>query len=117
MYKSTVMFVPRDIFIMYSYKAVILSVFLGGKRRLRMSCDSSVGIATRYRLDGPGSIPGNARYLSSRQRPSTQQVPTAPSPRVKRQGREADHSPPHSAEVTNCGAIPPLPHMSSWHSA
>jgi hypothetical protein len=26
---------------------------------------------------------------------------------VKRQGREADHSPPSSAEV-NCGAIPPL---------
>jgi hypothetical protein len=34
---------------------------------------------------------------------------------VKRQGREADHSPPSSAEVKNGGAIPPLPYM-SWHS-
>jgi hypothetical protein len=30
---------------------------------------------------------------------------------------EADHSPPSSAEVKNGGARPPLPHMSSWHSA
>jgi uncharacterized protein HemY len=28
---------------------------------------------------------------------------------IKRPGREADHSPPFSAEVNNCGAIPPLP--------
>jgi hypothetical protein len=39
------------------------------------------------------------------------------SPRLKRPGREADHSPPSSAEVKNGGAIPPLPYMSSWHSA
>jgi hypothetical protein len=32
---------------------------------------------------------------------------------VKQQGREADHSPPSSAEVEKGGAIPPLPHMSS----
>jgi hypothetical protein len=38
-------------------------------------------------------------------------------PGIKRQGREADRSPPSSAEVNNGGAIPPLPHMSSWHSA
>jgi hypothetical protein len=32
------------------------------------------------------------------------------SPRVKRPGREADHSRPSSAEVKNvCGAIPPFP--------
>jgi hypothetical protein len=30
---------------------------------------------------------------------------------------EADHSPKSSAEVKNGRAIPPLPHMSSWHSA
>jgi hypothetical protein len=29
----------------------------------------------------------------------------------------ADHSPPTSAEVKKGGAIPPLPHMSSWDSA
>jgi hypothetical protein len=31
------------------------------------------------------------------------------SPRVKRQGREADYSPPFSAEVKNCGVVPSLP--------
>jgi hypothetical protein len=36
---------------------------------------------------------------------------------VKRLGREADHLNPSSAEVKNGGAIPPFPHMSSWHSA
>jgi hypothetical protein len=44
-------------------------------------------------------------------------LPGAPSPGVKWQGREADHSPPPSAEVKNGGAIPPLPHTPSWHSA
>jgi hypothetical protein len=32
------------------------------------------------------------------------------------EGREADHSPASSAEVKNGGAMPPLPHMASWHS-
>jgi hypothetical protein len=36
---------------------------------------------------------------------------------VKRPERKADHSHPSSAEVKNGGAIPSLPHMSSWHSA
>jgi hypothetical protein len=36
---------------------------------------------------------------------------------VKPPGCGADHSPPSSAEVKNVGAIPPLLHMSSWHSA
>jgi hypothetical protein len=40
-----------------------------------------------------------------------------PSPGVKRQWREADHSLSSSAEVRNGGAKPPLPHMSSWHGA
>jgi hypothetical protein len=39
------------------------------------------------------------------------------SPGVKRPGREADHSPPSSADVKNGGAIPLLPHMPSWHRA
>jgi hypothetical protein len=34
---------------------------------------------------------------------------------VKRPGRDADHSPPSSAEVKSGGAMPPLPHASSWH--
>jgi hypothetical protein len=36
-------------------------------------------------------------------------VPKAPSPAVKVQGHEADHSPPYNAEAKNGGAIPPLP--------
>jgi hypothetical protein len=36
-----------------------------------------------------------------------------PSPRVKRQGLEADHSPPSNVEIQKGGAVPPLPHMSS----
>jgi hypothetical protein len=47
--------------------------------------------------------------------PSIQWVPGALSPRGKRQEREADHS--SSAEVKRGGAIPPLPHISSWYSA
>jgi hypothetical protein len=38
----------------------------------------------------------------------------AHSPGVKRQGSEADHSRPSSAEVKNGGAIPSLLHISSW---
>jgi hypothetical protein len=30
---------------------------------------------------------------------------------------EADNSPPSSAELKNGRAVPPLPHMSSWHTA
>jgi hypothetical protein len=39
------------------------------------------------------------------------------SPGLERLGREADHSPPSSAEVKNCGFILPLPHVSSWRGA
>jgi hypothetical protein len=46
--------------------------------------------------------------------PPTKWLPRALSPRVKRPGNEADHSPPSSAEVKNVGAIPPLPHTSLW---
>jgi hypothetical protein len=38
-------------------------------------------------------------------------------PGVKRQGREADHSPTSSAEVKNGGAIPPIPDTSSRRGA
>jgi hypothetical protein len=36
---------------------------------------------------------------------------------TKRQEREADQSPPSTAEVKNGGAISSFRHMSSWHSA
>jgi len=38
-------------------------------------------------------------------------------PDVKRSGREADQSPPSSAEVRMLGAIPPFPNTSSWRGA
>jgi hypothetical protein len=41
----------------------------------------------------------------------------ASSPGVMRHEREADRSPPSSAEVKKGGAISPHPHMPSWHSA
>jgi hypothetical protein len=43
--------------------------------------------------------------------PHIQSERGAISPGAKRPGREADHSPPSSAEVKNGGAIPPLPHV------
>jgi hypothetical protein len=36
---------------------------------------------------------------------------------VKRPGHVGHHTPPSSAEVNKGGAIPPFPHISSWHSA
>jgi hypothetical protein len=80
------------------------------------SRDSSVGIPTSYGMGSPGSIPGMAKVFSSPQRPDRppiQWIPGEISLRVKRPGREADHSLPSSAEVGNGGAIPPLPNMSS----
>jgi hypothetical protein len=72
-----------------------------------------------YELDGRGSIPGRGKRLffyctASRPalrptQPPIQFVPEALSPGVKGPGREADHSPPTSAEIKNGGAIPPLP--------
>jgi hypothetical protein len=38
-------------------------------------------------------------------------------PGLNRPGREADHSPPSSAEIKNGGCTPPLPHSSSWRGA
>jgi hypothetical protein len=61
-----------------------------------------------YGLDGLGSIPGSARFFSSPQRPDRFWGPPnllsnenrgSISLGVKRQGREADHSHPSSAEV------------------
>jgi hypothetical protein len=40
-----------------------------------------------------------------------------PMGRIKREGCEADHSLPSSAEVKNGEAITPLLHTSSWRSA
>jgi hypothetical protein len=50
-------------------------------------------------------------------RPPVKWVPEALSLEVKRQGREADYSPPSDAEVNNDGAISPLPDTSSCGNA
>jgi hypothetical protein len=49
--------------------------------------------------------------------PHMQWPPRALSAGVERLGREADHSPPSIAEVRNDGAVPRLPHTTSWPSA
>jgi hypothetical protein len=73
-------------------------------------------VATCYGLDGRSSIPGSGNIflffiIASRQALGTTQPPIqwALSSEVKRHGREANHSPPSSAEVKNGGAILPLP--------
>jgi hypothetical protein len=85
----------------------------------------SVGIENGYGLDSRGSIPGRGKIsvLSTATipalgptQPPIQWIPGALSLGVKRPGREADHSPPSSAEIKNGVAIPPLPHMSLWRS-
>jgi hypothetical protein len=55
---------------------------------------------------GSGSHPASNKW-----------VPGTLSPEVKRPEREADHSPPSNVEVKKGGAIPPLPHTSSWRDA
>jgi hypothetical protein len=49
--------------------------------------------------------------------PPIQLVRGALSLRVKRPGHITEHSPPSSAEVKECGAIPPLHNTSSWLGA
>jgi hypothetical protein len=77
-----------------------------------------------YGLDCRGSIPGRGKtFFCIAYRPALglNEPPIywglgVISPGVKRPGSEADHSLSCSAKVKNCGAIPPLPHVSSWHS-
>ena len=70
--------------------------------------DSSVGIATRYGLDGPGiEYRWGARFSAPVQTgpgayPASYTTVTGPFPGVKRPGRGADPPPPiFSAEVLN----------------
>jgi hypothetical protein len=89
---------------------------------------SSVDVVARYGLDLLGLIPGSARFSSSLQCPDQLQSPSSllskgirglfPGGKgVELQGCVANHSPPSSAKVKKCGAIPRCPHKSSWHSA
>ena len=69
-----------------------------------MGRDSAVGIAIRYGLDDPGiesqwgrDFPHLSRSSIEVTQPPVQWVPGRS--RVKRPGRDADHSPPSNAEV------------------
>ena len=74
------------------------------KSNRRCGPDSSVGIATDYGLDGPGSNPvGDEIFRPSRPDLGTTQPPVKwvsvfPGSKVQ-PGRAADHSPPSSAAV------------------
>jgi hypothetical protein len=80
-----------------------------GRPRGRSSCPGRVKNFLFCTLSRPA--------LGSTQ-PPIQWVPGALSREVKRPGREADHSPPTSAErLRKCGSIHTLPHTPSWRSA
>jgi hypothetical protein len=92
------------------FSAILSNIILQSKPR--ESRDSSVGIALGYRLDDRGSrvlFPAGAgnfflfttasRTALGPTQPPIQWVPEAFSLGVKRLWREADHSPPSSAEV------------------
>jgi hypothetical protein len=85
-----------------------------------------VGIATDYGLDGMGKNPDRGKIFLSFTASSPALGPTQPpiqwisgaiSLGIKRPDREAEHSPPISAEDKNGGVILPLPHVASWRSA
>jgi hypothetical protein len=91
------------------------------------SRDSVVAIATVYGLDGQGirvRVPVGSRIFSTSSRPAMgstqppiQWVLGDPSPRVKRPGREADCSPPTSAEVKKMWvytSTPPVKHRNNF---
>jgi hypothetical protein len=91
------------------------------------SRESSVSISLDYVLDDLGFdyrrglgiflfTAASRKALGSTQ-PPIQWVPGALSLVIKRPGREADHSPPSSAEVRNAWSIPPVPSTSSWNGA
>ena len=67
--------------------------------------ESSVGIATRYGMDGPGIEYRWGRDFLHLSRPTTGPHPafytisTGSCPEVKRPGRGVDHPPPYSAEI------------------
>jgi hypothetical protein len=87
------------------------SIYIKGSR------DSSVSIMTAWvrfpRVQDFFFSPVSRLTLGPTQLP-IQWLLGAPSPRIKRQGPEADYSPPSSAKVKKHGATAPLPHTSSW---
>jgi hypothetical protein len=93
---------------------------------LHWSQDSSVGICDRLWAGWPGFYSRQcciflffsvSRLTLRPTQPPVQWALGALSLGTEWQGREADYSPPSSTNIKKGGAIPPLPHMSSWHSA
>jgi hypothetical protein len=86
-----------------------------------MSWENSVGIETGYSLNFRGSITDSDRSFSSLRSLQKnfwgQRILGVFLPGCTAAGHEADHSSPYSAEVMNSGAIPPLPHTTSWRGA
>jgi hypothetical protein len=70
-----------------------------------------------YGLDGSGSIPAVQDLLRGPPSSLSNGYRGLFPREVNRQRREANHSPPYSDEDKKYGVIPPLPHISSWHSA
>jgi hypothetical protein len=82
-------------------------------RMLRDSTFNILWLATSYGLEGRGSVPGRGKiFLFSiasspvlgPTQPTIQWVSRSLSSGLKRPGREADHSPPSTAEVKNGAA-------------
>jgi hypothetical protein len=114
-----------------SIKISVLFGFFTSNVAVILSRVSAVGIATGYGLDDRGvgvQVPVGSNIFSSPRRPDHLWVP--PSllsksngyrggfcPGVKRPGREADHSPPTSAEVKKTWIYTSSPHTPSWRTA
>ena len=86
-----------------------------------MGRDSSVGIATRYRLGPSGDLVpvGGEIFRTRRARPWAPpsllyNAYRVPSPGVKRPGRGFDHLPPSSGEVEERVELHLLPSGLSW---
>jgi hypothetical protein len=96
-------------------------------RNLPRRRDNVVGIVTGYSLDdqevGVRAPEGQEFFFWTSSRPALgstqaliQRLPGTLSLGLKRSAREADHSPPTSANVKKCGSLDPLPHTPSWSS-
>jgi hypothetical protein len=84
--------------------------------RMKRKRDSSVGV--RFPARARDSSPLHILQKGSGFHPASYQMGTGGfCSGVKRQGRETDNLPACSAEVIKNGAIPPLPHSSSWNRA
>jgi len=75
--------------------------------------DNRDSIPCRWNYEFPHFATASRPVLGSTQ-PIIQWVLGAVIPRVKRLGREADHSHPSSSEVKNAWGLPPLPNTPSW---